>query len=283
MYFSDNDSQDYEISSINNFISIKENLENDIFTKEYNLCLTQKKNSNNIIDESLTKKINSNLFLKNSENINNFSNLNKNNININNFNNNKNGNIFLGKKHVKKFKVNKINTKREITFITFNTKFNKYLTEKINKKISENNIEYKDKKFYFTDENPILSTKFTQCGIQKTLKNYLNKPLKEFIKKENIEKIDELGLDKDCLFKTLMSELIFEYYEYIYSNQNELNKYLFDKKFVIRNEKFSKEGLINLNYFKNSKKVYGYLDFFNVTFGKNNKSKFRISHKNEFH
>ena len=134
-----------------------------------------------------------------------------------------------------------------------------------------------------TDENPILSTKFTQCGIQKTLKNYLNKPLKEFIKKENIEKIDELGLDKDSLFKTLISELIFEYYEYIYSNQNELNKYLFDKKFVIRNEKFSKEGLINLNYFKNSKKVYGYLDFFNITIGKNNKSKFRISHKNEFH
>ena len=62
-----------------------------------------------------------------------------------------------------------------------------------------------------------------------------------------------------------------------------LNKYLFDKKFVIRNEKFSKEGLINLNYFKNSKKVYGYLDFFNITVGKNNKSKFRISHKNEFH
>ena len=278
MYFSDNDSQDYEISSINNFISIKENLENEIFTKEYNLCLTQKKNSNNIIDESLTKKINSNLFLKNSENIHNFSNLNKNNIN-----NNKNGNIFLGKKHEKKFKVNKINTKREITFITFNTKFNKYLTEKINKKISENNIEYKDKKSYFTDENPILSTKFTQCGIQKTLKNYLNKPLKEFIKKENIEKIDELGLDKDSLFKTLISELIFEYYEYIYSNQNELNKYLLDKKFVIRNEKFSKEGLINLNYFKNSKKVYGYLDFFNITIGKNNKSKFRISHKNEFH
>ena len=277
-YFSDNDSQDYEISSINNFISIKENLENEIFTKEYNLCLTQKKNSNNIIDESLTKKINSNLFLKNSENIHNFSNLNKNNIN-----NNKNGNIFLGKKHEKKFKVNKINTKREITFITFNTKFNKYLTEKINKKISENNIEYKDKKSYFTDENPILSTKFTQCGIQKTLKNYLNKPLKEFIKKENIEKIDELGLDKDSLFKTLISELIFEYYEYIYSNQNELNKYLLDKKFVIRNEKFSKEGLINLNYFKNSKKVYGYLDFFNITIGKNNKSKFRISHKNEFH
>ena len=39
---------------------------------------------------------------------------------------------------------------------------------------------------------------------------------------------------------------------------------MYDKKFVIRNEKFSKEGLIHLKYSQNNKKVFGYLNFFNI-------------------
>ena len=39
---------------------------------------------------------------------------------------------------------------------------------------------------------------------------------------------------------------------------------MYDKKFVIRNEKFSKEGLLNLKYSQNNKKVFGYLNFFNI-------------------
>ena len=172
-----------------------------------------------------------------------------------------NTNIWLGKKTERnpKFKVEKINYKREIAFTTFNTKFNKYLTEKVNKKILEN---FQISKTFFNDENPLLSTRFTQCGIQKTLKGYLNMPLKEFIKEENLLKIKEIGLEKDSLFNSLINELIYEYYEFIYSNQEEFNKYLWDNKFVIRNEKFSKEGLINLKFRENSKKVFGYLDFF---------------------
>ena len=77
-----------------------------------------------------------------------------------------------------------------------------------------------------------------------------------------------------------MCNYIFEYYEYIYSNKNEFNKYLEDKKFVIRNEKFSRNGLINLKYEENSIKIYGYLDFFKIDLkpkGNINKNIFNIS------
>ena len=75
-----------------------------------------------------------------------------------------------------------------------------------------------------------------------------------------------------------------KYYEFIYSNQNEFNKYLEDKKFVIRNEKFSKNGLINLKYQENSFKIYGYLEFFNLDLkikGTKSKNRFKISNNNK--
>jgi len=280
----ENDSQDYEISSINDFFTIKEKVENYNFEKAFDANFINKESFNNtkeniendynfenMIFTTPKNDINSTQIIDNSEN---------NKINIYN-----NDNKILCKKTQRdnqKFKVIKINPKREISFITFNTKLNKYLTEKINKKISG---VCGVSKFFFTDENPLLSTKFTQCGIQKTLKEYLNRPIKDFIKKENYNKIKEFGLENDSLFNSLIYECIYEYYEYIYSNKNEFNKYLFDQKFVIRNEKFSKDGLINLKYFQNSKKIYGYLDFFKIDInfnkskGNNNKKRFSTFRK----
>ena len=247
----ENDSLDYENSSINSLLKIKENYDTYKFEQAFIIIFNNKENINNInrnIDED-NKYEN---YIK--EYYNNGNIISSKNINVNK------DNILLGKKRdFKKFKVNKINPKREIAFITFNAKFNKYLTEKVNRKIDEIG---KKSIFSFTNENPLLSTKYTQCGIQKTLKKYLKFPLKEFIKIENFKKICEIGIDNDSLFNTLISDLIVEYYEFIYSNQNEFNKFFFDKKFAIRNDKFSKEGLINLKYPQNNKKVYGFLDYF---------------------
>ena len=247
----ENDSLDYEISSIDTFFKIKEKYENNNFEKAFLNSFNNKENINNI-----------NLNTEEDNNLENFIKENyTNDIYLINKNVNKD-NILLGRKtNYNKFKVNKINTKREIAFITFNTKFNKYLTEKVNKKIDEIG---KKSIFYFTNENPLLSTKFTQCGIQKTLKKYLECPIKDFIKKENFTKICEIGIENNSIFNSLIYELIYDYYEFIYSNQDEFNKFLYDKKFVIRNEKFSKEGLINLKYSQNNKKVFGYLNFFNI-------------------
>ena len=252
----ENDSfDDYEISSTEPFYNIREKYENSNFEKAFSSSFNNKENLNNINH--------------NSEEDNNFENFIKENYtndiySIKKNNNKNNDNILLGRKtgyNYNKFIVNKINSKREIAFITFNTKFNKYLTEKVNKKIDEIG---KKSIFYFTNENPLLSTKFTQCGIQKTLKKYLECPIKEFIKKENFTKICEIGLENNSIFNSLIYELIIDYYEFIYCNKEEFNKFLYDKKFVIRNEKFSKDGLINLKYSQNNKKVYGYLDFFKI-------------------
>lgn len=177
-----------------------------------------------------------------------------------------------------KFKVKKINPKREITFITFNTKLNKYLTKKINQKISETCQLTKN---FFTDENPLLSTKLTQCGIQKTLKSYLYRPIKDFIKEENMNKIKEFGLENEPFFDFTLYECIFQYYEFIYSDNKEFQKYSCDKKFVIRNDKFSKNGLINLKYGQNHEKIYGYLDFLDKNRDKKNHCRFRFSIKNK--
>ena len=230
----------------------------EVFKSDFNLTNLEKYNINgNLFDEKKSQYYNSTQIFSNLEN----AKIDKSDKNYN----------LIGKKteiKKKKFKINKINDKREITFITFNSKFNKYLTEKINKIISEN---CQFSQFYFTDENPLLSTKFTQCGIQKKLKTYLSTSIKEFIKQENLEKISGIGLQKYYLFNSPIFELMIEYYEYIYGHKNEFNKYLLDKKFVIRNKKFSKEGLINLNYEENSKKVYGYLDFFKIEINKQKK------------
>ena len=220
----------------------------EVFKTDFNISNLEKNNINEYLSDE-KKNQNSTQILSNLENS-------KINQTVKNYNN------LIGKKTLKKkFKVNKINDKREITFITFNSKFNKYLTKKINKIISEN---CKFSQFYFSDENPVLSTKFTQCGTQKKLKNYLCASLKQFIKEENFEKICGIGLEKYFLFNSPIFELIIEYYEHIYGDKNEFNKYLLDNKFIIRNKKFSKDGLINLNYKENSKKVYGYLDFFKL-------------------
>ena len=252
----ENDSfDDYEISSTEPFYNIREKYENSNFEKAFSSSFNNKENLNNINH--------------NSEEDNNFENFIKENYtndiySIKKNNNKNNDNNLLGRKtgyNYNKFIVNKINSKREIAFITFNTKFNKYLTEKLNTKIDEIG---KKSIFYFTNENPLLSTKFTQCGIQKTLKKYLECPIKEFIKKENFTKICEIGLENNSIFNSLIYELIIDYYEFIYCNKEEFNKFLYDKKFVIRNEKFSKDGLINLKYSQNNKKVFGYLNFFNI-------------------
>lgn len=287
----ENESQDYDISNNIDFFHIKEKIEIYQFEKAFNILFNNNENLYNFIpdldedyDNIIIKNDNQEKYNKdaistqifdNSEN-------DKSNRNIDNDNNN-NINNLLSKKHNRnnqKFKVNKINPKREIAFTTFNAKFNKYLTEKINKKITE---KYEISKFYFTDENPLLSTKFTQCGIQKKLKEYLNKTIKEFIKKENMDKINKIGLGSDSLFNSKIYELIYDYYEYIYSNENELKKFLNDKKFIIRNEKFSNDGLINLNYEQDYKKIYGYLDFFKIDINLNknqsNRKRFNISNK----
>ena len=277
-------SEDYEISSISKYFNLKEKVEKYEFEQAfYNSFHSKDSTISDFDDEkefilsenSNQSKDNNNKFCTTTEKIL-INNTNKNNDsqNINN------GNNLIGKKHyrnIQKFKVNKINAKREIAFTTFNSKFNKYLNDIINKKIGELTLE---PKFYFTDENPLLSTKFTQCGIQKTLKKYLKEPTKNFIKNENFEKIKKLGIGNDSLFNTPLCNYIFEYYEYIYSNKNEFNKYLEDKKFVIRNEKFSRNGLINLKYEENSIKIYGYLDFFKIDLkpkGNINKNIFNIS------
>lgn len=249
-----------EITSLNNLNS---NGENEEFKKAF---------LNNFNKDSLFN-LSSNSESNNEDN---------NNIEINIDNLQINSNILIGKKLKKnqKFKVKKVNKnlKREITLTTFNTKLNIYLTDKVNKKIEKNpNIT----KNFFTRENPLLSTKFTQCGIKKTLKNYLSQPLKDFIKKKNFDKIEKIGLDKDSLFNSLLCELIYEYYEYIYSNKIEFNKFLLDNYFVSRNNYFSEEGLINLKFENNSKKVFGYLDFFNFDINKikdkeRNKKLFKI-------
>ncbi len=264
----DNDSQNYDILNLNNFYSNKEEVENSNFEKAFYTYFINN-NINNINSEfKIVEKdnvyYNSYLYKPkneiNSTNV--YPNSDNDKINIDNINED---NVYSKKSetniNITKFKVNKINSKRETAFITFNTKLNKYITKKVNKKIS---AIRGSSKFLFTEENPLLSTKFTQCGIQKKLKEYLNKPIIEFIKKENLIKIDEVGLSKDSLFNKYLYELILEYYEYIYSNKDEFNKYFLDRKFVIRNKNFSKDGLINLNYELNSKKVYGYLDFFKI-------------------
>ena len=246
----ENNSHDFEIISLNKYYTIK--------NKELNDEL-EKKLFNNFNNDSLFSTP-SNLEKDNKDNIlefiKSYSENEKKNVNFNE-------NFFICKKTERnhKFKVKKIkeNHKREITFMTFNSKFNKYITEKINKKIEKND---EISKYFFNNENPLISTKFTQCGIQKNLKKYLELPLKEFIKKENFAKIKEIGLEKDSLFNSLISELIYEYYEFIYSNQNEFNKYLFDKKFIKRNKYFSKEGLINLKFKENSKKNLWIFRFF---------------------
>ena len=277
-------SEDYEISSISKYFNLKEKVEKYEFEQAfYNSFHSKDSTISDFDDEkefilsenSNQSKDNNNKFCTTTEKIL-INNTNKN----NDSQNNNNGNNLIGKKHyrnIQKFKVNKINAKREIAFTTFNSKFNKYLNDIINKKIGELTLE---PKFYFTDENPLLSTKFTQCGIQKTLKKYLKEPTKNFIKNENFEKIKKLGIGNDSLFNTPLCNYIFEYYEYIYSNKNEFNKYLEDKKFVIRNEKFSRNGLINLKYEENSIKIYGYLDFFKIDLkpkGNINKNIFNIS------
>lgn len=276
----ENDSQDYDISSLNHFFTFKEKFDNYEFEKAFSTHFNNKESLNKLNDNIENDyNIENMINLKQKKEKKSFQILDKPDNNTINLNNNNENNLLCKKiqRDNRKFKVNKINPKREIAFITFNTKFNKYLTEKINKKISE---IHRVSKFFFTDENPLLSTKFTQCGIQKTLKEYLNRPIKDFIKKENLNKIKEFGLGNDSLFNSLIYECIYEYYEFIYSNKNEFNKYLLDQKFVIRNEKFSKDGLINLKYEQNSKKIYGYLDFFKIDInlihnkGKNNRLKF---------
>lgn len=273
----ENYSQDYENS---NFFEEEE--EQKVFKEAFEeafKCDLQGNNINineNLFDEKMNPNSNSTQIFSNLENVK----INQSSTSCNNL---------LGKKaerNNKKFKTYKINEKREITLIAFNSKFNKYLTEKVNKIILEN---CQLSQFYFTDENPLLSTKFTQCGIQKKLKNYLLSSLKEFIKKENFEKICDIGLEKYYLFHSPLFELIFEYYEYIYNNKKEFNKYLLDSKFAIRNKKFSKDGLINLNYQENFKKVYGYLEFFKIKINKKyNKEKnkvlrFSVIQRNEFY
>ena len=278
-------SEDYEISSISEYFNLKEKVEKDEFEQAfYNSFHSKDSTFSDFDDEkevilseksNQNQKNNSNKFSTTTENIV-INNIDKNNDNINIDNENN----LIGKKHERnkqRFKVNKINPKREIAFTTFNSKFNKYLNDIVNKKINE--LAW-DPKFCFTDENPLLSTKFTQCGIQKTLKKYLKEPIKNFIKNENLDKIKKLGIENDSLFNSPLCHYIFDYYEYIYSNKNEFKKYLEDKKFVIRNEKFSRNGLINLKYQENSIKIYGYLDFFKIDLNKKgslSKNRFNIS------
>jgi hypothetical protein len=281
-------SEDYEVNSISKYFNLKEKAEkyefeqafyNSFHSKESTLSdfddeeifiLFHNSNQNKEKSNSSTEE---NILIDNSE---------KN--NINNDNDNDNENNIIGNKHDRnknRFKVNKINPKREIAFTTFNSKFNKYLNEVVNNKIKE--LTW-DSKFYFTDENPLLSTKFTQCGIQKTLKKYLKEPIKNFIKDENFDKIKKLGIENDSLFNSRLCDYIFTYYEYIYSNMKEFNKYLEDKKFVIRNENFSKNGLINLKYQEDYIKIYGYLDFFKIDLkmkGSISKNRFNISNNKE--
>jgi len=281
-------SEDYEMSSIGKYFNMKEKVEkyefeqafyNSFYSKESTISEFDLENEELLFQNSNPNQgqERSNKYSSSSENIL-IDNTEKNNENI------ENENILIGKKlerNNQRFKVNKINPKREIAFTTFNSKFNKYLTEIVNNKISE--LTW-GPKFLFTDENPLLSTKFTQCGIQKTLKKYLKEPIKNFIKEENFEKIKKLGIENDSLFNTPVFQYIYNYYEFIYSNQNEFNKYLEDKKFVIRNEKFSKNGLINLKYQENSIKICGYLEFFNLDLkikGTKSKNRFKISNNNK--
>lgn len=263
-----NDYQNSDFLNLSNSCSIKEKVENSNFEKAFsNSFINNNTNDINSEFEILEKdNVYYNSYLDkpkndiNSTNV--YPNSDNDKINIYNINeDNDNSKKSETNINITKFKVNKINPKREIAFTTFNTKLNKYITEKVNKKIL---AIRGGSNFLFTDENPLLSTKFTQCGIQKKLKEYLKKPIFEFIKKENLIKIDEIGLGNDSLFNKDLCELILEYYDYIYSNKDEFNKYVLDRKFVIRNKNFSKEGLINLNYELNSKKVYGYLDFFKI-------------------
>lgn len=277
-------SEDYEISSISKYFDLKEKVEQYEFEQAFFNSFHSKDSTISDFDDEKEVILSENS--NQSQDKNNKLSTTTEKILINNIDNNNtdknnnNENNLIGKKHernTQRFKVKKINTKREIAFTTFNSKFNKYLNDIVNKKIAELTWE---SKFYFTDENPLLSTKFTQCGIQKTLKKYLKEPIKNFIKKENFEKIKKLGIENDSLFNISLCEYIFKYYEYIYSNKAEFNKYLDDKKFVIRNEKFSRNGLINLKYEQNSIKVYGYLDFFKIDLkakGSIFKNRFNIS------
>lgn len=277
-------SEDFEASSISKYFNLKEKVEmyefeqafyNSFHSKDSTISDFEEEKEVLLSENSNQIKENNNKFCTTAEKI-----LINNTDKKNDSKNIDNGNKLIGKKHDRnkqRFKVNKVNPKREIAFTTFNSKFNKYLNDIVNKKIGELTWETK---FYFTDENPLLSTKFTQCGIQKTLKKYLTEPIKNFIKNENYDKITKLGIENFSLFNTPLCHYIFEYYEFIYSNKNEFNKYLKDKKFVIRNEKFSRNGLINLKYEENHIKIYGYLDFFKIDLkqkGNISKNRFNIS------
>ena len=156
-------SEDYEISSISKYFNLKEKVEKYEFEQAfYNSFHSKDSTISDFDDEkevilsenSNQSQKNNNKFCTTTENIV-INNIDKNidNQNIDNENN------LIGKKHERnkqRFKVNKINPKREIAFTTFNSKFNKYLNDIVNKKIADLAWE---PKFCFTDEIPFFQLK----------------------------------------------------------------------------------------------------------------------------
>ena len=166
----------------------------------------------------------------------------------------------------------KLNSKGFVLFKIINTRIAIFALNEFRNILKSENV--KDEKITkFHKNNPLISTKFTQCGNYKSLKKIIDYPINKYINnkgEENLKIINELSqeiVEVDSFFKKTFKELIKDYYQFAENNDEEISKLKMEKDFKERLKEFKSKKkkmdfeLINLDKNKQSKNVCGYLEF----------------------
>ena len=166
----------------------------------------------------------------------------------------------------------KLNSKGFILFKILNTRIAIFALKKFHNILKLANVP-NEKITKFHKNNPLISTKFTQCGNYKSLKKIIDCPISKYINnkdEENLKLINELSeeiVEVDSFFKKTFKELIKDYYQFAENNDGEISKLKMEKDFEERLKRFKSKKknmdfeLINLDKNNQSKNVCGYLEF----------------------